>query len=889
MRITNSAAGAAFVLALTCYPAPILSQVGATPGEFEVTDGGEATYSIPITGAPGVGGLAPELKLRYKSNGVNGLFGVGWALSGISSITRCPKTPAEDGARVGVLNNSTDLFCLDGSKLRAVSGSYGAPATQYRTSLDTYGRITSLGNVAGGPQSFTLETKEGKIYTFGGSDSSRLLHPSKGVIRTWMVSEIKDRFTNRISFTYSNNLTLGEQLLTQVAYNNGKIELVYEARPTDDPINKYDDGVQYGSTNSRVSRIEIYDEPTINGTKQYRKFKEYRIGYVQSQASRRSLISSIQECGATNECLPTLAMQYRSERPAAAFIRSHTVGGAAPFYLSDKDGTGKLSVLSVPFYFIDGNITYGPFLAWDIDGNMKTDTYRVYVTGNRFTPAKKYQEFRYDSGQITQQEIQVSNSPVVGCFGDFLGNGKSNTVTIQPGFTRSTRGGDQYVPPAAFISSISGSIALTGNPTTCRSIDVDGDGKMELLISNLVYTINPGALVHRGSIGGSTSVIGFGDLNGDGKDDYVGYTGNQLTPYFSSGAIVSWIAGSPVSYIQGLTPIQCFADFNGDGRTDVLAGTRVGGNGRLFLSTGTSFVEVPSGLPNSGAFQRTFLCGDINGDGSADVFESPPSDNFLGEKVVYYSAFGGAIDRLIQIDNGVGYVQRVDYKSITDDSVYTKGSGAVYPLVDVQTPIQVVSQVRSGNDAQGWKTTSHRYAELRKDLLRSGTLGFGRVASRNESTGISTAAHYNQTYPLTGFRSRVHLYLGTDSAPQTLENTTFSYFQRGIGVAAPTPQAAQVHLSEVNKEQFDLRQSGVKLGSVKEITDNFDTYGSPARQRIEYYDGSGVLTSFVNQDHVYSNDVSRWLLGRLVRTTTSQENLRSLPTTVAAPTPPPPQ
>jgi hypothetical protein len=43
---------------------------GHTPGEFSVSPGGAANYSIPIQLPPGVAGLVPSLSLSYRSQSV---------------------------------------------------------------------------------------------------------------------------------------------------------------------------------------------------------------------------------------------------------------------------------------------------------------------------------------------------------------------------------------------------------------------------------------------------------------------------------------------------------------------------------------------------------------------------------------------------------------------------------------------------------------------------------------------------------------------------------------------------------------------------------------------------------------------------------------------------
>ena len=73
------------------------STAGTIKGSFNVDSNGQAVYKLPIPVPPGVRGLAPQLSLVYRSSGKNGVVGVGWQLSGITSITRIRATPATDG------------------------------------------------------------------------------------------------------------------------------------------------------------------------------------------------------------------------------------------------------------------------------------------------------------------------------------------------------------------------------------------------------------------------------------------------------------------------------------------------------------------------------------------------------------------------------------------------------------------------------------------------------------------------------------------------------------------------------------------------------------------------------------------------------------------------
>jgi len=180
------------------------------PGQHGVSPSGGGTYSIPIQVPPGVAGIEPRLSLEYNTQSGNGLLGVGWKLSGLSSIARCPQTLSQDGVRKGVTFTSTDKFCLDGKRLMLVSGTYGAAGSVYQTEIESFVQITAVGAVSGvgatGPASFSVKTKDGLVMEYGATTDSRIQVASNlSTVRVWALNKLIDAKGNYLSVTYTKD------------------------------------------------------------------------------------------------------------------------------------------------------------------------------------------------------------------------------------------------------------------------------------------------------------------------------------------------------------------------------------------------------------------------------------------------------------------------------------------------------------------------------------------------------------------------------------------------------------------------------------------------------------------------------------------------------------
>src|SRR5580693_9071433 len=110
---------------LSVCGAETFAAVGRTVGQFAVSPTGGAQYTIPIWAPPGPRGMQPNISLVYDSQAGIGPLGIGWSMSGLGAITRCNLTVAQDTTPASVALVTGDGYCINGSRLRLTSGTYG--------------------------------------------------------------------------------------------------------------------------------------------------------------------------------------------------------------------------------------------------------------------------------------------------------------------------------------------------------------------------------------------------------------------------------------------------------------------------------------------------------------------------------------------------------------------------------------------------------------------------------------------------------------------------------------------------------------------------------------------------------------------------------------------
>ena len=144
--------------------------VGKIPFTEGVTPTGGKTYAIPILTAP-CKGQAPQVAIAYNSQGGNGTAGYGWNVTGASAINVVGKTIHYDGqtAAVDLSKPAECAFALDGVRLVRNTGTL----TQYDYET-SQGFVLVKKHLANGEIAyFTVAYPNGNTATFGFKNNTK--------------------------------------------------------------------------------------------------------------------------------------------------------------------------------------------------------------------------------------------------------------------------------------------------------------------------------------------------------------------------------------------------------------------------------------------------------------------------------------------------------------------------------------------------------------------------------------------------------------------------------------------------------------------------------------------------------------------------------------------
>lgn len=630
-RVTVADAGG-----VDTVPAEAVDLNAATVKGQAGVSGGQASYLIPIDLPPGRNGVQPSLSLSYNSQSGNGILGVGWSLNAGSSISRCGATFTQDTyTRAVTFNVSTDRLCLDGQRLIATTGSYGASNAEYRTEMDSFVKVVQHGNINDNNSSFTVFKPDGSSATYGASANSRFVPNGLITPLSWKVTqELYSNGANTIDYVYDDSM-VGEHLLSKIYYTGssgrtGDRSIAFQYETRSDIRQSYIFG---GKINSQKRLAAIYtsvNEVALNSA--------YKLHYQQGDTSQRSLLDEVEFCSmqqGIEQCAITsrfnwLKSQHVAQPQPLTFDGVDIYSGIKniqqimpygdvdgngtpdfPGYMVNAEqnitGTNNLSLMGSCRY-INETLRFDCFQA-DIDLDGKIDPYRFQNGYIEINFSKRNSGYIRTNIAFVPGTSKSQPGDMVSTIQDINGDGWPDVVVYRynGGYARleaylHSRNIDSPYSTASVLYSLANAVVEGKRVPTENAVfldDVDGNGLPDILVTNTGGRIlsqlpmgQPKAIKLNQS---TTTQLLFSSVNAPSSPLM---DSNQLFSFFSY-----------------------FMDINGDGLVDVLGWNA--GVLSVRINRGAGQFDDWYNLSNSSVLDSAIVYLSLFGDGEKTDFRYP--------------------------------------------------------------------------------------------------------------------------------------------------------------------------------------------------------------------------------------------------------------------------
>ena len=247
------------------------------------------------------------------------LLGAGFSLAGLSAITPCARTEIQDDTPAPVTLTTTDVYCVDGQRLRLVSGTYGANNAQYRTEIDRAMRVTSFGAAGKQPTWFRIERSNGLVYDYGNMVEARARSSasSAAVTFVWALNRIADRSGNTVTFRYENDPATGlfrPNYIDYTATAGGapeyRIDFVYQALDRPDPVEASTPSSTEPATLAEKRLLSRIDLKHLGV-----RYRKYLLNY-DTGPEQTSRLVSLQECtDSSADCFAPTRFTWQAATP----------------------------------------------------------------------------------------------------------------------------------------------------------------------------------------------------------------------------------------------------------------------------------------------------------------------------------------------------------------------------------------------------------------------------------------------------------------------------------------------------------------------------------------------------------------------------------------------
>lgn len=588
------------------------------------------------------------------------MIGIGWSLSGLSTITRGNKFDGgikfdESGFLTG---DDLDGYYFMGDELIPID--VGAPSFHavYHTRRENFSKFEPVGLCGDGPCAWKVTDKSGIQFLYGDGDDAKLTGEmpfnAAGSVRLWALSKVTDINGNYFEVRYRKDD--GEIYPAKIIYTQNMaggisrfrvIEFDYDEASRRDSAPSYASGslvrtkwrLQDITVKTNVMTLWGLSVPFTGDL-----VRRYHLTYEQSTTTGKSRLVSVQEFGSDNSSsLPPHIMSWHD----------------SPLNLTESFVTGPSNS--------NWSTNYGNTIIGDFNGDGKSD---IVLQGehSKFTGLNLSTGDTFSETQIPLHTLFPSlafydysgtSALRVTTFGDVDGDGRQDIISSHAIVNATTSIIADYVFSPDTVQQLGTRLVSLPKNTNSQydatgrdlqTSDFDADGRSDILLQSKTAGQTSYVLLSNGfgesltfqrvdldsSLSGTDSLI-LADLNSDGRSDLIQCTKRDDLGYstvkfhLSSYDATLPPIGAPIRFrIINSTmhlPLDCkptFGDFNGDGKIDLISSA---GGYKLYMGDGHTFaapVLITEGaLALSGVHGATegiLLAGDFNGDGRDDLF-----------------------------------------------------------------------------------------------------------------------------------------------------------------------------------------------------------------------------------------------------------------------------
>jgi RHS repeat-associated protein len=585
-----------------------------TQGKLDISNAGQATYTLPIAMPPSIKNVGPVINLVYASGQQGGIAGQGWNISSISSITRIATRKDIDGFVDGVDFDDNDKLALDGQRLILKTGTnYWADGSTYQTEVQSNTKVQLMGS--GADIFFIVTAPDGSRSWYGTNNASGRASD----LNAFYITRFEDTNGNYITYHYtilprssSNCLFLNEIRFsannTQSTTTLNKIVFLYKETTLKERA--YLNGQPIVKSNI-LDKVEVYTNSSL--------FRKYQLTHI-SDNSGYERVSQIQEFNGQLEPANPVVFNYNTTSDTADIVEKDYVNNLNFQQIQlggDFDGDGSLDFIanngmySKLFQNNTGNIVGLP-------STLLISRYSIPTTGN---------------GALMLSATTTLNNKL-NQFQSIIGiNETASTVKFRVHNLQGTTFVQSYEKNISIANTgiSSGNCVVGGNYTKSNNEyfegDFNGDGISEILI---LSTIDERRVSNWRTFGHERECFAT-----PATYSGVNYSIVDLNSSSSAVANTSGFATAPNNAVIGpdtITPYgsigsysRYIADFNGDGKSDMLRidnsthAYKIISFKQLTVAPWTLIEILGEGTLPSHSYDKPVLLGDYNGDGKTDL------------------------------------------------------------------------------------------------------------------------------------------------------------------------------------------------------------------------------------------------------------------------------